>query len=167
MGSVHASVVTCHLEKMRLASGQAGSEAGEGPNYLHPSRQTSPGMLHTDTQHTLQDGLSELPSCEPYVTAASNGCAELQNFSLEVALSSSNGNGRYLNTNIPVTDGNRPKKDNLTSTRNETCGFWRTGAGFFSTLLSANYPIWYSNSLSASIFPGANSSIHKPCLFLS
>lgn len=47
-----------------------------GGGRLRVSRQTSPGMLHTDTQqHTadLQDGLSELQGCEPHVTSLLTG----------------------------------------------------------------------------------------------
>lgn len=73
-------------------------------------------MLHTDTQqHTAdqQDGLSELQGCEPHMTAVFDRCTELQNFNLEVTLPSSNANDGYLNTDIPVTDGNRPKEYNF------------------------------------------------------
>lgn len=48
----------------------------------------------------------------------------------------------------------------LTSTRSETHICWRTGAGLFSTLLSANYPhLLISKSLSADMFPAASSCI--------
>lgn len=149
----HAHVRTWLLEKTRLASGQGGARAGEGSNYLQPSRQTSPGTLHTGIWHCR-------PAGWPFWTTGLwatrdcvfDGCTELQNFSWEGTLPNSSGNDGYLNTDIPVTDGNRPKKDNFNINQEWNPWLLEYRVGFFSTVLSANYPIWYSQNHFLQVF---------------
>lgn len=107
----------------------------------HPGRQVL-GCCTDTQQHTadLQDGLSELRGSEPHVTAALDGCTELQNFHLEVTVNSSNGNDGHLNTNIPVADGNRPRRSVAI---NQAWNPWLL-EDWSRILLHtvANYPIW-------------------------
>lgn len=163
----HANVMTRLLEKTWLASGQAGAQAGEGSNHLQPFRTLAiwPQVLGCCTltpSNTLQ---TYRMACLNYravshMTVVFDGCTELQNFNLEVTLSSSNGNYGYLNTDIPVTDGNRPKKDNFNI--NQEWNPWLLED--WSRILLHNvecklFHLIISKSLPASIFAGANSSI--------
>lgn len=117
-------------------------------------------LTPSNTLQTYWMDLSELQGCEPWVTVVFDGCTELQNFNLEVTLPSSNGNDGYLNTDIPVTDSNRPKKDNFNI--NQEWNPWLLedwSRILLHTVECKLFHLIISESLSASIVPGENSSI--------